>query len=226
MTNSTPQPPSSPQPPAQSAAHTLRIVLTGGIASGKTAVANEFAALGVTVLDTDQIARDVVEPSSPALDAIVKTFGPEALDGDGRLDRRRMRERVFADPAERKKLEAITHPAIRAELARRASAGGGAYQIHAIPLFTEGGAKGNYDRVLVVDCPEQLQIWRLVERDGVTDAQARQSLAAQATRAQRLAVANDVVVNDSSLDTLRARVAALHEQYLKLAAEKSGRSKL
>jgi len=204
----------------------FRIVLTGGIASGKTAVANEFAAFGIPVIDTDQIARDIVEPGSPVLDQIISVFGTPVLDRGGRLDRRRMRELVFASPEARKKLEAITHPAIRAELARRSSNTGSAYQVHAIPLFVEGGAKGNYDRVLVVDCPEQLQLQRLMERDGVTDEQARQSLAAQATREQRLGVANDVIVNDSTLDTLRAQVLPLHRSYLDLAAKKSGHSKV
>jgi dephospho-CoA kinase len=204
----------------------FRVALTGGIASGKTAVANEFAALGVPVLDTDQIARDVVQPGSPALEQIVSTFGASALDSDGHLDRRRMRALVFGDAEARKKLEEITHPAIRTELARLSKAAGSAYQIHAIPLFAEGGAKGNYDCVLVVDCPEALQIRRLMGRDGVSEAQARQSLAAQATREQRLAVANDVIVNDGTLETLRIRVTALHRQYLELAAKKTGQSKL
>jgi dephospho-CoA kinase len=199
----------------------FRVALTGGIASGKTAVANEFAAIGVPVIDTDQLARDVVEPGSSALAQIVNTFGESILDSAGRMDRRRMRELVFANPDKRKQLEAITHPAIRAELARRSQTVGGKYQIHAIPLFTEGGAKGNYARVLVVDCPESLQLQRLMQRDQVNETQARQTLAAQATREQRLAVASDVVVNDGSLDALRAQVAHLHTRYLDLAAHKT-----
>jgi dephospho-CoA kinase len=199
----------------------FRVALTGGIASGKTAVATAFAGLGVPVIDTDQIARDVVEPGSAALDQIVIAFGPSVLDESGHLDRRRMRDIVFADPEQRKKLEAITHPAIRAELARRSSTAGGAYQLHAIPLFAEGGAKGNYDRVLVVDCPEPLQIQRLMLRDKVDEAQARQALAAQAAREQRLAIADDTIVNNDTLDTLRSQVTALHKRYLELAAKKA-----
>jgi dephospho-CoA kinase len=132
-----------------------------------------------------------------------------------------MREIVFANPAKRKELEAITWPAIRAELTRRSAEAGGTYQIHAIPLFVEGGAKGGYDRVLLVDCSEALQMQRLMGRDGVTELQARQSLTAQATRAQRLAVATDIIVNNDSLDALRTQVTVLHQRYLELAAQKS-----
>jgi len=202
---------------------TFRIALTGGIASGKTAVANEFAALGVSVIDADQIAREVVARGTPALAQIVATFGSDILDSTGNMDRRRMRERVFSDPEQRKKLEAIQHPAIRAELVRRSMEAGGPYQIHAIPLFVEGGARGNYDRVLVVDCPEELQLQRLLQRDSVDATQATQTLAAQATREQRLAIADDVIINDGSLDALRAQVHRLHNLYLHLAAEKAAR---
>lgn len=194
------------------------MVLTGGIASGKTAVANEFAAHGVPVFDTDRIARDVVAPGTPALAQIVATFGPQVVGADGQLDRRRLRELVFADAAQRAKLEAITHPAIRTELKRLSRAAQGPYQIHAIPLYVETGAKGGYDRVLVVDCPEQVQIERLMRRDGVDETQARRALGAQVSREQRLAVADDVIENDSTLEALRERVAQLHQKYLKLAA--------
>src|SRR5690606_22462623 len=127
-----------------------------------------FAELGVTVIDTDQLARDVVEPGTPALAQIVQTFGPKVLDASGRLDRRRMRERVFANPEDRKRLEAITHPAIRAELAARSKAATGPYQIHVIPLLVEGGQRPGIDRVLVVDCPTEDQVSRLMNRDGST----------------------------------------------------------
>jgi dephospho-CoA kinase len=196
----------------------FRVALTGGIASGKTVVANEFAALGVPVIDTDQLARDVVEPGTPALAAIVDAFGRDMLDSDGRMDRRRMRERVFADPNERRKLEAITHPAIRQELARRSAAADGPYQIHVIPLLIEGGKARMYNRVLVVDCPEEIQLERLMRRDGSDLTQARQILAAQTTRSARLSAADDVVENTGSLDALRLRVKELHTQYLALAA--------
>ena len=143
----------------------LLIALTGGIASGKTAVADLFAKLDVPVLDTDQIARDVVAPGMPALGRLVAQFGPEILDAQGRLDRVRMRERVFGNPEQRHKLEAITHPAIREELARRSAAAGGDYQIHVIPLLVETGRADAYDRVLVVDCPEEAQMARLMARE-------------------------------------------------------------
>jgi dephospho-CoA kinase len=196
----------------------FRVALTGGIASGKSTVANLFAELGVPLIDTDVIARQVVEPGQPALAAIVAAFGAEVLDADGRLDRRRMRERIFSDPSARQRLEAIVHPAIRAEMERQSQAAGGPYQILVIPLLTEGGRRDHVDRVLLVDVPEELQIQRLRMRDGVTHEQAQASLDAQATRAERLALADDVVRNSGQVDDLRKMVAELHEQYLALAA--------
>lgn len=195
----------------------LLIALTGGIASGKTAVAKLFEQLGVPVLDTDQIARDVVEPGTTTLAKLVDTFGAEILDASGRLDRRRMRERVFANPQDRARLEAIVHPAIRAELARRSTNAGGVYQIHVIPLLVEGGRARDYDRVLVVDCPRELQLSRLMKRDGASEEQANAILAAQATREQRLAIADDVITNTGTFEDLERKVAALHEKYLKKA---------
>ncbi len=206
---------SSLQPPASNRA--LLIALTGGIASGKTAVADLFAELGVTVLDTDQIAREVVEPGSPTLSSLVLAFGPEILDTSGRLDRKAMRSRVFADEAERARLEAIMHPAIRAELAKRSAQVGGPYQVHVIPLLTETGRADDYDRVLVVDCPEEDQIKRLMKRDGATLEQAQAMLAAQVTREQRLAVADDVIVNTGTLEDLQRFVQTLHRNYLLIA---------
>jgi dephospho-CoA kinase len=195
----------------------LRVALTGGIASGKTTVANLFAARGVPVIDTDQIARDVVEPGTPALAAVVSVFGPDILDPDGRMDRRRMRERIFADRDAKLRLEAILHPAIRAEMERQSQAADGPYQVLVIPLFTEGGRRDHVDRVLLVDVPEELQIERLTLRDGVTRDQARASLNAQATRAERLAMADDVIRNSGRVDELAARVAELHEKYVTLS---------
>src|SRR5688572_20013711 len=172
----------------------LLIGLTGGIASGKSAVAELFAQLGAPVLDTDQIARDVVEPGKPTLAKLVAEFGSDILDSAGRLDRARMRTRVFADPEQRKRLEAITHPAIREELAARAQRAQGPYQVHVIPLLVESGRAELYDRVLVVDTSEQAQLQRLLARDGSNDEQARQILAAQASREDRLDAADDVIV--------------------------------
>lgn len=194
-----------------------RVALTGGIASGKTTVANLFAKLGVPVIDTDVIAREVVEPGQPALAAVVEAFGRDVLGDDGRIDRRRMRERIFADPAARQRLEAILHPAIRNEMERQSREAGGAYQVLVIPLFTEGKRRDHVDRVLLVDVPEEMQIERLAWRDGVTREQAQASLNAQATRAERLAMADDIVRNTGRVDDLREKVAELDSKYRRLA---------
>ena len=196
----------------------LRVALTGGIASGKTTVADLFAARGVPVIDTDAIARDVVEPGTPALAAVVEAFGIEVLGADGRLDRRRMRERIFSDAGARRRLEGILHPAIRAEMARRSLAAGGPYQVLVIPLLAEGGRRDHVDRVLLVDVPEELQVERLMLRDGVSREQATASLGAQAGRAARLAIADDVIVNTGRADDLDHEVTALDVKYRKLAA--------
>jgi len=195
----------------------FRVALTGGIASGKTTVAELFAALGVPLIDTDVIARQIVEPGAPALAQIVAAFGADVLDATGHLDRRRMRERIFADAAAKARLEAILHPAIRAELERRSRAAGGPYQLLVIPLLAEGGRRDHVDRVLLVDAPEEVQVQRLMQRDHVSRAQAEAALKAQATRAARLAVADDVIRNTGRIDELRERVAGLHATYLRLA---------
>ena len=195
----------------------LRVALTGGIASGKSTVANLFAARGVPVIDTDVIARDVVEPGTPALAAVVEAFGDTVLGADGRLDRRRMRDRIFSDSDARRRLEGILHPAIRAEMARRSIAAGGPYQILVIPLLAEGGRRDHVDRVLLVDVPEELQVERLMLRDGVSREQASASLQAQAGRSARLAIADDVIVNTGRADDLDHEVTALDEKYRKLA---------
>lgn len=197
----------------------LRVGLTGGIASGKSAAAAVFAALGVPILDSDLIAREVVAPGSPGLAAIRARFGESALQADGQLDRRALRALVFADPAARRDLEAITHPRIRQRMTELAATAGGPYQVHAIPLLVEGGARrAGLDRVLVIDCPEEVQVARVMARDQVDEAGARAVLAAQASRAQRLAAADDVIVNDQGLEALREAVTALHQRYLALAA--------
>jgi dephospho-CoA kinase len=204
---------------AAPAARPYRVALTGGIASGKTTVADLFAALGVPLIDTDLIARQVVEPGRPSLAAVVGEFGAGVLDAAGGLDRRKLRELVFGDEAARRRLEAILHPAIRAEMERQsaAAAAGGPYQLLVIPLLTEGGRRDHVDRVLLVDAPESLQIERLMARDGVGRVQAEAALRAQATRDARLRCADDVILNTGDVAALRPQVAALHERYLALA---------
>ncbi len=195
----------------------LIIGLTGGIASGKSTVARCFARRGITVVDADAVSRAVVEPGQPSLAEVVRAFGRDILDPSGRLRRARLREIIFGDAGQRRRLEAILHPAIRTEMARRLAAAPGPYVIMMVPLLVETGGGDRVDRVLVVDVPEQTQITRLMQRDGVGQAQARAALGAQASRAQRLAAADDVIRNDGDLQTLDARVDALHHRYLALA---------
>jgi dephospho-CoA kinase len=194
------------------------VALTGGVAAGKSEVTRRFEALGVNVYDADVAARAVVEPGEPALTEIEFVFGPEVLAAGGSLDRRAMRERVFADARARKKLEAIVHPRVREWLRRRVATDRGAYCMLAIPLLAETWPQYAFvDRVLVVDAPDELRITRLMRRDRVTREQARQTLVAQAAREQRLALAHDVIVNDGDASHLDTEVAALHARYLELA---------
>lgn len=195
-----------------------RIALTGGVASGKSTVARLFAALGAQLIDTDQVARDVVVPPSPALERIVARFGSDVLQPDGTLDRAALRRRVFSDEAARRDLEAIMHPAIAAEVTRRSAAAGGPYQLIAIPLLVETGTAGDYDRVLLVDAQTDTQHARLMLRDGMTPAAAAQMLAAQASREARRAVAHDIIDNDGDVAQLAPQVEALHRRYLALTA--------
>jgi len=200
----------------------LRVGLTGGIASGKSTVAALFAALGVPIIDTDLIAREVVAPGTPLLAKLIERFGPRMLNEDGSLDRRALRAEVFADDAARRDLEALLHPAIRDRVEARshdlALRGPGAYQIIAIPLLVESGGRIPVDRVLVVDCPEALQIRRVMARDHSSEGAARAVLEAQVSRAERLAAADDVLENAGELPVLRDRVLALHRQYQHAAA--------
>lgn len=207
---------------------TLHVGLTGGIASGKSTVARLFAARGVPVIDTDDLAREAVAPGSDGLAAVVARFGPGVLAADGSLDRRALRRIVFASESDsesekaRRDLEAITHPRIRALLTQRSSEAGGAYQIWVIPLLVEGKGRVRVDRVLLVDCPEALQIERVMQRDGSSREQAEAILAAQASRAERLSAADDVIVNDGDPARLEARVAELHQIYLEGLRTRSG----
>lgn len=196
------------------------IGVTGGVASGKSEVTRRFEALGITVADADLAARAAVAAGSPGLAEVVEAFGPAALAPDGELDRAAMRRLVFEDPAARHRLEAIIHPRVRAWLRRQCETAPGPYAIAAIPLLAEGGGRVAYpwlDRVLVVDVPVEVQIERLMRRDGVDLALAESMLAAQATREQRLAIADDAIVNDGPLEALDGEVARLHQRYRRLA---------
>jgi len=196
----------------------FRVALTGGIASGKSTVADMFGDLGAVLIDTDIIAREVVLPGTPGLQDIVDTFGTEMLDADGMLDRPAMRRLVFADDSKRRQLEAILHPKIRQEAERQMQTRGGPYQIVIVPLLVESPLKNIVDRIVVVDCSEAIQLERLLARDIGTKDQARRMLAAQASRQERLALADDVIANDADIAETRIQVAALHARYLALAA--------
>jgi len=199
----------------------LRIGLTGGIASGKSTVADMFADLGVPVIDTDVIARDVVARGEPALAEIREAFGPDVIAADGTLDRAAMRNLVFGDNAARRRLEAILHPKIGKAAREQADAAGGEYQIIVVPLLVESPLRGFVDRVLVVDCDEETQVARLLARDAESETQARRILAAQSSRDERLAIADDIVANDGDFDETREQVLTLHRYYLQEAAARS-----
>ncbi len=200
------------------------VALTGGIASGKTTVSDLFAAYGVGVVDTDALARQVVAKDSGGLAALVAHFGTAILTADGDLDRRAMRERVFADPAARDSLEMITHPRIRAAALAELAACTSPYALLAVPLLYENrDAYAWVDRILVVDVSRHTQLQRLLARDGIDQALANAMLDAQASREQRLIIADDVIDNEGDLETLGDAVGTLHAAYLELAGKKSGR---
>ena len=196
------------------------VAVTGGVASGKSAVTRRFEALGVPVIDADVVSRELVEPGQPALAEIAARFGAGVIAADGSLDRRALRQRVFAAPAEREALEAILHPRVRAVMRERATPGDhpAPYVIVAVPLLAESRGDWSWvDRVLVVDVPRSVQLARLVARDGVDAAAAEAMVAAQATRKRRMAIADDVVVNDGPIDALDRAVAMLDGRYRGLA---------
>ncbi len=197
----------------------FRVGLTGGIASGKSTAAKFFGALGVPILDSDQVAREVVEPGQPPLERLVERFGRGILTPDGHLDRPALRDIVFSDPKARADLENLTHPAIGAALEARSASAGGPYQILVIPLLVEKNLGAHVDRVLVVDCDEELQIRRLLARDGSNRTQAQAILDAQVSRPARLKAANDVITNDADMSAVQAQVRALHTRYLELARQ-------
>lgn len=198
----------------------LRVGITGGIGSGKSTVAALFAALGVTVIDADILARELSAPGTEGYDAIVAHFGAEILSPARVIDRQRLRERVFADVEARKALEAILHPRIRARMHELARAARPPYCILVIPLLIETGQRDLVDRILVVDVPEDIQIARVMARSGLTRLQVQAIIAAQATRAARLAAAGDIIVNANDAAALEPEVARLHALYLTLS-EKS-----
>jgi dephospho-CoA kinase len=197
----------------------FRVGLTGGIASGKSTAAKFFGALGVPIIDTDQLARDVVEPGQPPLEQLVKRFGPSILTEDGHLDRPALRNIVFSDPKARADLEALTHPAIGVAVEVRSAEVGGIYQVLVIPLLVEKSLGSQLDRVVVVDCDEELQIRRLQARDGSTLEQARAILNVQTSRTARLKAAHDVIKNDGDMSAVRDQVEKLHARYLELAQQ-------
>lgn len=195
----------------------LRIGLTGGIGSGKSSVAELFAARGVPVIDADMIARELVEPGQPALAEIVAAFGTDMLDPQGRLDRARLRARVFDDKHQRERLEAILHPRIHTVMAERAAAQTTPYVLLVIPLLFEAKQRDLVDRVLVVDVPMELQRARVSVRDHLPPEQIDAILAAQLSREQRLAGADEVIDNSGDAADLERQVDALHQCYLQLA---------
>lgn len=196
----------------------LPIVVTGGIASGKSTVTALFEALGVEICDADVVARRLVEPGQTAFDEVVAHWGRTILDADGRLDRGRMRQRIFNHPDDRQRLESIIHPRVRDALKAAADRATGPYVLLAIPLFVESGDYAWVRRVLLVDVPPELQLQRLVARDGSNPGEAARMLAAQASRAQRWSVAQDVIINDGPRERLAASVARLDRQYSAMAA--------
>ena len=199
--------------------------MTGGIGSGKSTVADRFAALGATLVDTDLIAHQLTGPQGAAMPSLVLAFGPSVVAADGRLDRAVMRERAFSDPTARKQLEGILHPLIRAATERQTTQAAGPYVILVVPLLVESGKAGNWkgrvDRVLVVDCPEAIQIDRVMQRSGLTREQVQAIMATQASRSARLAVADDVIDNSGQPDDLDASIEPIHRRYLAGAAQKA-----
>jgi dephospho-CoA kinase len=192
--------------------------LTGGIGSGKSAAAEEFARLGATVVDTDLIAHELTAAGGKAIEPVRQRFGDAAIGAGGAMDRAWMRQRAFSDPESKKALEAILHPMIREESRRRIGAATGAYVVHAVPLLVESGDfRQRVDRVLVIDVPEALQVARVHARSALAEDAIRAIMRTQASRAERLAAADDVLDNSGTLDALRQGVRALHEKYLQLA---------
>ncbi len=201
---------------------TFVVGLTGGIGSGKSAAADCFAAHGIGVVDTDAIAHELTAADGAAMPALRAEFGWEVAAADGALDRSRMRRLAFADPAVRWRLEGILHPMIRELAGERCRQAVSPYVILAVPLLVESGTyRQRCDRVVVVDCPESLQISRVMARNGLGETEVRAILATQASRDQRLAAADDVLANDGDLAALKLQIAGLHQRYLRMTAQKA-----
>lgn len=197
---------------------TFTLGLTGGIGSGKTTVANMFADLGASLIDTDLIAHQLTAPGGVAMPLIKKEFGAEFILDSGAMDRSKMREHIFAHPEQKKRLEQILHPLIRAETEAAAKKADGDYPIFVVPLLVESGSwVQRVSRVLVIDCSEATQLLRVMSRNGMTQQQVLAIMQAQASREQRLQAADDVIVNEGDLSPIREQVRLLHEKYLKLA---------
>jgi dephospho-CoA kinase len=193
--------------------------LTGGIGSGKSAAAQVFGELGTTVIDTDAIAHALTAPGGAAIAPIRAAFGADYITSEGALSRTRMRELVFADAAKKRQLESILHPMIRTQTSRLVQAAPGPYVVLMVPLLIESGEyRQRCQRILVVDCPEELQLARVTARSGLAAAQVRAIMANQVSRAERLAAADDVIDNSQDLAELRRQLEALHARYLQLAA--------
>jgi dephospho-CoA kinase len=204
--------------PMTSAGPAFSVGLTGGIGSGKSLVADLLAERGASLIDTDRIAHALTTPGGAAIDAIRSAFGEQFLDASGAMDRARMREKVFSDPGAKRQLEAILHPLIRVETERAAQLAGGAYPVFVVPLLVESGKWAErVSRVLVVDCPEDLQVQRVMRRNGLTRDQVLAIMANQATRQQRLASADDVIVNDREVADLLPEIDQLHANYCQFA---------
>lgn len=193
----------------------LKVGLTGGIGSGKSSVAKGLQAKGITIVDADQIAREVVEPGEVALSEISDTFGPSLLQADGTLDRNQLKQRIFSDPSAKKQLENILHPRIRQRILERVNnVNNTPYVVADIPLLVESNYPEHFDRVIVVDCTEAQQIERVKARDNMSDEQIQRIMSSQATREQRLAVATDVIDNTGDLNSLEMQIEKLHETLL------------
>jgi len=202
----------------------LVIGLTGGIGSGKTAASDYLANKQITVVDADLASRIIVEPGKPALDAIRQRFGEQVIQADGALDRRALRDIVFADSAARRDLEGITHPAIATEIVRQLQQSSSPYTVLVSPLLLESSQHTLVQRILLIDVPEAVQLARTTQRDGVDESQVRAIIAAQMSREEKRRRADDIVVNDGDLNQLHRQLDELHQQYLKMAAEQTNRT--